>query len=80
MKHCLKSEDDEVEVLLKFEEICLESVHNVYAQLQGDNQQLKDELENALVHMKQHLQKQLIRKNLLFLVYLQSYCQSLQFL
>ena len=25
MKHYLKSEDDEVEVLLKFEEICLES-------------------------------------------------------
>ena len=55
MKHCLKSEDDEVEVLLKFEEICLESVHNVYAQLQGENQQLKDELADALVHMKQHL-------------------------
>ena len=80
MKHYLKSEYDEVELLLKFEEICLESVHNVYAQLQGENQQLKDELADALVHMKQHLQKQLIRKNLLFMVYLQSYCQSLQFL
>ena len=57
MKHCLKSEDDEVEVLLKFEEICLESVHNVYAQLQGENQQLKDELADALVHMK-HLEQQ----------------------
>ena len=27
---------------------------------------------------KQHLQKQLIRKTLLFMVYLQNYCQSLQ--
>ena len=44
MKHYLKSEDDEVEVLLKFEEISLESVHNIYAQLQRDSQQLKDEL------------------------------------
>ena len=80
MKHCLKYEDDEVEVLFKFEEIFLESVHNVYAQLQGENQQLKDELADALVHMKQHLQKQLIRRTLMFMVYLQSYCQSLQFL
>ena len=80
MKHYLKSKDDEVEVLLKFEEICLESVHNVYAQFQGENQQFKDELADALVHMKQHLQKQLIRKNILFMVYLQSYCQSFQFL
>ena len=72
LKHYLKSEYDEVEVLLKFEEIYFKSVHNVYAQLQGENQQLKDELADALVHMKQHLQKQLIRKTLLFMVYLQS--------
>ena len=35
----------------------LESVHNVYAQLQRDNQRLQDELEDALVHMK-HLEQQ----------------------
>ena len=38
-------------------EVELESVHNVYAQLQGDNQWLKDELEDSLVHMK-HLEQQ----------------------
>ena len=38
-------------------EVELESVHNVYAQLQGYNQQLKYELADALVHMK-HLEQQ----------------------
>lgn len=37
-------------------EVELESVHNVYAQLQGDNQRLKDELADALVLMK-HLEE-----------------------
>lgn len=35
----------------------LESVHHAYTKLQGDNQQLKDELADAVVHMK-HLEEQ----------------------
>ena len=48
-----KQHNDRVKEL----EVELESVHKVYAQLQGDNQQLKDELADALVHMK-HLEQQ----------------------
>lgn len=35
----------------------LENVHHAYTKLEGDNQQLKDELADALVHMK-HLEEQ----------------------
>ena len=53
----LKAESKQHNDRVKELEVELESVHNVYAQLQGDNQRLKDELADALVHMK-HLEQQ----------------------
>ena len=43
----LKAESKQHNDRVKELEVELESIHNVYAQLQGDNQQLKDELADA---------------------------------